>query len=182
MSITELNLGIRDINAISRSGCTTVEELRQKISDDPDGMKRQLGFATFDRIEEELLAVTQKKDSPTGSVLSIESPQLAGMRDDLDTMLQSTITSMLRRESCEASVTLKIGITLVNDKDEFEKTIVRPIVEHKITSAITVKSDTKGCCVKGDYELFFDEKSGCYSMRRLPSDDGQMSFFGEGTQ
>lgn len=29
------------------------------ISDDPDGMKRQLGFATFDRIEEELLAVTQ---------------------------------------------------------------------------------------------------------------------------
>lgn len=59
MSITELNLGIRDINAISRSGCTTVEELRQKISDDPDGMKRQLGFATFDRIEEELLAVAQ---------------------------------------------------------------------------------------------------------------------------
>lgn len=29
------------------------------ISDDPDGMKRQLGFATFDRIEEELLAVAQ---------------------------------------------------------------------------------------------------------------------------
>ncbi len=54
-----MNLGIRDINAISRSGCTTVEELRQKISDDPDGMKRQLGFATFDRIEEELLAVAQ---------------------------------------------------------------------------------------------------------------------------
>ena len=113
------------------------------------------------------------------SALSIESPQLAGMRDDLDTMLQSTITSMLRRESCEASVTLKIGITLVNDKDEFEKTIVRPIVEHKITSAITVKSDTKGCCVKGDYELYFDERSKQYAMRKLSSDNGQLSLFEE---
>lgn len=54
MNITELNLSIRDINAISRAGCTTVEELKQKISDDLDGMKRQLGFATFDRIEDAL--------------------------------------------------------------------------------------------------------------------------------
>lgn len=59
MNISEMNLGIRDINAISRTGCTTVEELRQKISDDLDGMKRQLGYATFDRIEEALTALPQ---------------------------------------------------------------------------------------------------------------------------
>lgn len=62
MNITELNLGIRDINAISRAGCTTVEELRQKISDDLDGMKRQLGFATFDRIEEALLTAEHEEE------------------------------------------------------------------------------------------------------------------------
>lgn len=62
MNITELNLGIRDINAISRSGCTTVEELKQKISDDLDGMKRQLGFATFDRVEEAILAIQREQE------------------------------------------------------------------------------------------------------------------------
>ena len=57
MILADLNLSIRDINAISRAGCTTVEELRQKISDDMDGMKRQLGFATFDRIEDALARI-----------------------------------------------------------------------------------------------------------------------------
>ena len=70
MNITELNLSIRDINAISRSGCTTVEELRQKMSDDLDGMKRQLGFATFDRVEEALLADSKEQDQQPSVIVS----------------------------------------------------------------------------------------------------------------
>ena len=57
MNISDLNISIRDVNAVFRTGCKTVEELRQKISDDMDGMKRQLGYATFDRIEEALTAL-----------------------------------------------------------------------------------------------------------------------------
>lgn len=62
MKIEELNMDIRDTNAVFRAGCTTVEELRQKMSDDLDGMKRQLGFATFDRVEEALLAIRQEQE------------------------------------------------------------------------------------------------------------------------
>lgn len=81
MILAELNLSIRDINAISRAGCTTVEELRQKISDDMDGMKRQLGFATFDRIEDALSEI--QTDVPAVVLENPESHARACyLRDD----------------------------------------------------------------------------------------------------
>jgi hypothetical protein len=70
MNISDLNISIRDINAISRSGCTTVEELRQKISDDMDGMKRQLGFATFERIEDALAEISGVKEQTPAVIVS----------------------------------------------------------------------------------------------------------------
>lgn len=70
MNISDLNISIRDINAISRSGCTTVEELRQKISDDMDGMKRQLGFATFEHIEDALAEISGVKEQAPAVIVS----------------------------------------------------------------------------------------------------------------
>lgn len=65
MKIEELNMDVRTTNVIRRTGCTTVEELRQKMSDDMDGMKRQLGFATFDRVEEAILSIQREQEEPS---------------------------------------------------------------------------------------------------------------------
>ena len=54
MKIEDLNLDVRAFNAVRRAGCTTVEELKQMLSDDPEALRRELGSSTFDRIEEAL--------------------------------------------------------------------------------------------------------------------------------
>ena len=59
MKIEDLNLDVRAFNAVRRAGCTTVEELKQMLSDDPEALRRELGSSTFDRIEEALTALPQ---------------------------------------------------------------------------------------------------------------------------
>ena len=59
MKIEELNLDVRAFNAVRRTGCTTVEELKQLLSDDPDAIRMKTGQSTFDRIEEALTALPQ---------------------------------------------------------------------------------------------------------------------------
>lgn len=59
MKIEELNLDVRAFNAVRRTGCTTVEELKQLLSDDPDAIRMKTGQSTFERIEEALTALPQ---------------------------------------------------------------------------------------------------------------------------
>ncbi len=59
MKIEELNLDVRTFNAVKRAGCTTVEELRQRMADDPDDLRRNTGSSTFDRIEEMLAGMQE---------------------------------------------------------------------------------------------------------------------------
>ena len=63
MNISDLNISIRDVDAVFRTGCKTVEELRQKLSEDPDGMRRQLGENVLQRVEVEL-AKTEPEQTP----------------------------------------------------------------------------------------------------------------------
>lgn len=63
MNISDLNISIRDVNAVFRTGCKTVEELRQKLSEDPDGMRRQPGENVLQRVEAEL-AKTEPEQTP----------------------------------------------------------------------------------------------------------------------
>ena len=67
MNISDLNISIRDVNAAFRTGCKTVEELRRKLSEDPDGMRRQLGENVIQRVEAEL-AKTEPDQAPAGIV------------------------------------------------------------------------------------------------------------------
>ena len=59
MKIEELNLDVRTYNAVRRAGCTTVEELRQRMADDPDDLRRNTGSSTFNRIEEMLAGMQE---------------------------------------------------------------------------------------------------------------------------
>lgn len=61
MEFNALNLDIRDINACVRTGCKTVEELKQRIADDPEGIRRQLGFATYDRVEDAIVELSENQ-------------------------------------------------------------------------------------------------------------------------
>lgn len=103
--------------------------------------------------------------------ISIESPYFTSMRTDLDAMLQKTIASMVRKESVEGSITLKISVGLFGVGDG--SGIIKPHVSHKVTASITSKESVDGY-VSGDYVLDYDEDHGRYTMRELPPDGGQL--------
>jgi hypothetical protein len=106
--------------------------------------------------------------------ISIESPYFTSMRTDLNAMLQKTIASMVRKESVEGSITLKISVGLFGVGDG--SGIIKPHVSHKVTASITSKESVDGY-VSGDYVLDYDEDHGRYTMRELPPDGGQMTLF-----
>lgn len=60
MKIEDLNLDVRTYNAVRRAGFATVEELRQRIADDPDDLRRGIGSGTFETVEEALAGVQEQ--------------------------------------------------------------------------------------------------------------------------
>lgn len=62
MQIEELDLDVRTYNAVKRTGCDTVEELRQMLAEDPDNVRRNLGSRTFDRITEMLAETAETEE------------------------------------------------------------------------------------------------------------------------
>ena len=107
-------------------------------------------------------------------ILSIESDCFIELRQEFNSMLQKTIFSMIRRESDDAALTLKLHLRLDHTQDSLHRAVIRPDISHKITSAITVKDDLSGR-VSGDYELMYDARAERYLLRELPTDDGQMT-------
>ena len=174
MNLSDLNLDVRTFNAVCRAGCKTVEELKQMLSEDSERLRLLIGRDKYKSVEE-ALAELPDCDCRT---LSIESPYFAQMRTALNDMLQKTINSMIKRDSDESSITLKINLNLYHASDQLSRTVLRPEISHKITSAITVKDNTNGR-LDGDYELIYDEKTACYVMRELPPDGGQLPLIGE---
>lgn len=79
MKIEDLNLDVRTYNAVRRAGCTTVEELRQRMADDPDELRRDIGSGTFETVEEVLAGVQE-------SAVILENPEAHArayyLRDD----------------------------------------------------------------------------------------------------
>lgn len=107
---------------------------------------------------------------PDEQTFSIESPYFSQLRADLDAMLQKVVTQLLSKDSDEASVTLKLSIGLAHTSDALERAVILPIVEHKISTAITVKDEVKGRS-HGDCELIFDAAAKRYLLRGLPHDE-----------
>jgi len=107
---------------------------------------------------------------PDDQAFSIESPYFAQLRADLDAMLQKVVTQLLSKDSDEASVTLKLAIGLAHTSDVLERAVILPVVEHKISTAITVKDEVKGRS-NGDCELIFDAAAERYLLRGLPHDE-----------
>lgn len=112
--------------------------------------------------------------------LSLNGNTFAGMKEDFDAILGRTIGNMESKGADEATITLKLNISLVKeettplDADEEKKEIVRPDFKHVISSVMQVKAKKTGA-LSGDYELVFDEDEDKYVMRKI--EDGQLSIF-----
>lgn len=109
------------------------------------------------------------------TILSLKSDTFAAMKEDFDGVLARTIGNMEMKNADNATITLKLGITL--DKVSVgtpngNQDITRPSFKHDISSVIQVK-DRKSGALTGDYELVYED--GKYVMRRI--DDGQTNMF-----
>lgn len=51
MTIEELNLDVHTFNIVKRAGVDTVEELKAMIENEPDKLRRNTGYATFDKLK-----------------------------------------------------------------------------------------------------------------------------------
>ena len=108
-------------------------------------------------------------------ILSLKSDTFAALKEDFDGVLARTIGNMEMKNADNATITLKLGITL--DKVSVgtpngNQDITRPSFKHDISSVMQVK-DRKSGALTGDYELIHED--GKYVMRRI--DDGQTNMF-----
>ncbi len=112
--------------------------------------------------------------------LSLNSNTFAGLKEDFDSVLARTIGNMESKGADEATITLKLGISLTKEQGKFgedeDREITRPTFKHDISSVMQVK-DKKSGSLSGDYELVWDDEEKTYVMRKIK--DGQMSLFGE---
>lgn len=51
MTIEELNLDVHTFNIVKRAGVDTVEELKAMIENEPEKLRRNTGYATFDKLK-----------------------------------------------------------------------------------------------------------------------------------
>lgn len=109
--------------------------------------------------------------------LSLKSETFSALKEDFDSILARTIGNMEMKGAEEATVTLKLGISLekssVNGPAGI-RDIVKPSFKHDISSVMQVK-DKKSGALTGDYEMVWDSDEGKYVMRRI--DNGQVSMF-----
>lgn len=65
MTIEELNLDVHTFNIVKRAGVDTVEELKAMIENEPEKLRRNTGYATFDKLKKlvELMGTTTAEES-----------------------------------------------------------------------------------------------------------------------
>lgn len=111
--------------------------------------------------------------------LSLKSDTFSALKEDFDSILARTIGNMEMKGAEDATVTLKLGITLEKyniSSSNGMKEIIKPSFKHDISSVMQVK-DKKSGALTGDYELIWDQDEQRYVMTRI--DNGQTSIFND---
>lgn len=111
--------------------------------------------------------------------LSLKSDTFSALKEDFDSILSRTIGNMEMKGAEDATITLKLGISLEKSSVSGPRglqDITKPSFKHDISSVMQVK-DKKSGALTGDYELVFDPDEGKYVMRRI--DNGQISIFNQ---
>ena len=108
----------------------------------------------------------------TASVMNINNEVFAKMRTDFDIILNCTLKKMTGKGDDEATLTIKLVLTLDHEDgydsdsqcEDDAHDVIKPSVQHKITSVLTTKSNTSGE-TKGDDALYWDKESGMFVTR-----------------
>lgn len=109
--------------------------------------------------------------------LSLSGDTFQALKTDFDSILARTIGNMEMKGADEATVTIKLGISLekVNSGTyDDAKEVTKPSFKHDISSVMQVK-DKKTGSLAGDYELVWDTEEQKYVMRKLGGE--QMNMF-----
>lgn len=114
---------------------------------------------------------------PNAMELSLKGETFTALKEDFDAVLGRTIKNMENKGADEATITLKLGISLEKTTDfsgEEAEEVAKPSFKHDISSVMQVK-DKKSGALTGDYQLVWDEDEGKYVMKRFG--DNQMTLF-----
>ena len=114
--------------------------------------------------------------------LNLNGDTFDGMKNDFNIVLQKTLTNMERKGSRIAEITLKMKMSLSNERVpdltivnyEAKRDVIMPKFEHKVSSVIQIKDEVTGS-LNGNYELIWDGERGEYVMREIV--DGQVSMY-----
>jgi len=114
--------------------------------------------------------------------LSLNGDTFNALKADFDQQLRQLLTEMEKRESEEATINIKIAVSLQPDQTrDFEangydamRNIVKPSFKHEVSTVMQVKSKKSGS-LGGNFELVWDRELCQYVMREI--DNGQVTFF-----
>lgn len=114
---------------------------------------------------------------PNAMELSLKGDTFTALKEDFDAVLARTLKNMESKGADEATITLKLGISLEKTTDfsgEEAEEVTKPSFKHDISSVMQVK-DKKSGALTGDYQLVWDEDEGKFVMKRIG--DNQMTLF-----
>lgn len=126
--------------------------------------------------------MSKKKTDITLYPLSLNGDTFNAFKTDFDQMLRQLLTEMEKRESEEATISVKMAIKLEPDQArdylangyDGTRDIIKPSFKHEISTMMQVKNKKSGN-LGGNMELVWDKTLHQYVMR--PIDNGQVSFF-----
>lgn len=111
--------------------------------------------------------------------ITLDSETFDNARENFNLLLQRLFQKMEQNNSDEGTITLKVDISMIDDyiTDEEGKTkrIVKPILKHKVSTAVPVKDSFDGKKDTG-MEIVYDEELKRYVLKYV-SQGGQRSIF-----
>lgn len=114
--------------------------------------------------------------------LSLNGDTFNGFKADFDQMLRQLLTEMEKRESEEATISIKMVVSLAKDQErDFEangydamKDVVKPSFKHEISTVMQVKNKKSGS-LGGNMKMVWDRELCQYVMQEI--DNGQTTLF-----
>lgn len=110
-------------------------------------------------------------------ILSLNGDTFQTLKDDFDTILARTIGNMTMKGADEATITLKLSVSLEKSSVGTVsgiQDVTKPSFKHDISSVMQVKDKMTGQ-FKGEYGMIWDEDEECWVLRKI--DNGQMNLF-----
>lgn len=111
--------------------------------------------------------------------ITLDSDTFSAIRETFDLLLQKLFKRMEQSKSDEGSITLKVDVTMQEDSAQDEsgeiRLIHKPVLKHKITTAVPIKDSLDGKKETG-MDLVYDDDLKRYVLR-YANVGGQRSIF-----